>query len=69
MSDPIEDPKGDDTFNEIREIAIQSPNTPIAPATGIAAIALNVEAALNLPPDEDGEKSEAAPETGGDIQA
>lgn len=42
MTDPIEDPKGDDTFNEIREIAVASPNTPMAPATGIAAIALNM---------------------------
>lgn len=42
MTDPTEDPKGDDTFKELQEIVVQSPNTPIAPATGIAAIALNM---------------------------
>jgi hypothetical protein len=41
MPDPSEDPKGD-TFNAIQEIADHSPSTPIAPATGIAAMALNM---------------------------
>lgn len=37
MSEPA-----DDTFNAIKEIAVQAPSTPMAPAHGIAAIALNM---------------------------
>jgi hypothetical protein len=41
-NDPADEAKADNTFNDIAGVAKHIPDAPIAPATGIAAIALNM---------------------------